>query len=305
MDGVTSEQGWQYSFEVRIGCEVEGVFPSLGCKPRVLSLIGRGRDRLLLAGVMLGLMPLEMAGAGEGLPAALTLVGSLPIVHADVLRQFGGDAESPAALRTEEVLVPRVGLLVPLEGGGTSEGLAALGARKWPLAGVDALVAQQTRGLREGHTAVGALEGPLAGVQRLVLVQVGGFGEALAADGAGEGPLARVHALMLHHAAGHRELAAAAGAAEGLGAQVRALVAQQGQWPVEGQAALSAREGLVVAVHVALVFAQIRGAHKSPPAVRAPIGFFASVGADVLAVIRRPGVCLVTERTAVWPLTCV
>lgn len=55
---------------------------------------------------MLGLMPLEVAGAGEGLAAALTLVRSLPIVHADVLRQLGRDAESPATLCTEEVLVP-------------------------------------------------------------------------------------------------------------------------------------------------------------------------------------------------------
>lgn len=280
-------------------------FPSLGCKPLVLSLIGKGRDRLLLAGVMLGLMPLEVVGAGKGLAAALTLVGPLPIVRADVLRQLGRDAESPAALRTEEVLVPRVDLLVPLEGRGTGEGLAALSARKWPLASVDALVAQQTRGLREGYTAVGALEGPLAGVQRLVLLQVGGFGETLAAGGAGEGPLARVHALMLHHAAGHGKLTAAGGATEGLGAQVRALVAQQRQWPVEGQAALGAREGLVVAVHVALVFAQIGGTHKSPPAVRAPIRFLASVGANVLAVIGGPSVCLVAEGTPVWPLACM
>lgn len=34
---------------------------------------------------------------------------------------------------------------------------------------------------------------------------------------------------------------------------------------VEGQAALGAREGLVVAVHVALVFAQVRGAHEGLP----------------------------------------
>lgn len=271
----------------------------------MLSLIRRGRNWLLLARVMFGLMSLEVVGAGEGLAAALTLVGPLPIVHADVLRQFGRDAESPAAFCTEEVLVPRMDLLVSLEGGGTGEGLAALGARKWPLAGVDALVAQQTRGLSKGYTAVGALEGPLAGVQRLVLVQVGGFGEALAAGGAREGPLARVHALVLHHAAGHGELAAAGGAAEGFGAQVRALVAQQRQWPVEGQAALGAREGLVVAVHVALVFAQIGGAHESPPAVRASIGFLPSVGADVLAMVGGPGIRLVAEGTPVWPLACV
>lgn len=176
---------------------------------------------------------------------------------------------------------------------------------KRPLAGVDALVAQQARGLCEGHTAVGALEGPLAGVQRLVLLQVGGFGEALAAGGAGEGPLARVHALMLHHAAGHGELPAARRAAERLGAQVRALVAQQRQWPVEGQATLGAWKGLVVAVHIALMFAQIGGAHEGPPAVRAPIGFLAGVGADMLAVIGGPGVRLVAKGASVWPLACV
>lgn len=286
-------------------CEVQGAFASLSCKPMALSLIGGGWGRLLLAGIVLGLVSLEVIGAGKGLAAALTLVGPLPVVHPDVLCQLGCDAEGPAAFGTEEVLVPGVDLLVPLQGGGAGEGLTALGAMKRPLAGVDALVAQQARGLREGHAAVGALEGPLARVQRLVLLQVGGFGEALAAGGAGEGPLARVHSLMLHHAAGHGELAAAGGAAERLGAQVRALVAQQRQRPVEGQATLGAREGLVVAVHVALVFAQIGGAHEGPPAVRAPIGFLAGVGADVLAVIGGPGVRLVAEGAAVGPFACM
>lgn len=58
-------------------------------------------------------------------------------------------------------------------------------------------------------------------------------------------------------------------------------------------------------MHVALVFAQIGGAHKSPAAVRAPIGFLARVSADMLAVIGGPGVRLVAEGTPVWPLACV
>lgn len=194
---------------------------------------------------------------------------------------------------------------MPLQGGGARKGLATLRAGKGPLASVDALVARQARGLREGHAAVRTLEGPLAAVQRLVLHQVGGLGEALAAGGAGEGPLAGVHTLVLHHPAGHRELPVAGGAAEGLLAQVPALVAQQRQRLVEGQAALGAREGLVVAVHVALVFAQIRRAHEGLPAVRAWVGFLAGVGADVLAVVGRPGVRLVAEGALVGPLPCV
>lgn len=95
-------------------CEVEVILASLSSTLMVLSLIGGGRDRLLLAGVMLGFVSLEVVGAGEGLAAALTLVGPLPIVQLDVLRQLGCHAEGPAALGTEEVLVPGVNLLVPL-----------------------------------------------------------------------------------------------------------------------------------------------------------------------------------------------
>lgn len=58
-------------------------------------------------------------------------------------------------------------------------------------------------------------------------------------------------------------------------------------------------------MHVALVFAQIGGAHEGPPAVRTPIGFLSSVGADVLAVIGGPGIRLVAEGASVWPLACV
>lgn len=269
-----------------------------------LSLV-RGGDGLLLAGAMFGSVPLEVVGPGEGLAAVLALVGPLSVVHPDVLGQLRGGAEGPAALCAEEALLPGVDLLVPLQRGGAGEGLAALRAGKGPLAGVDALVAHEARGLREGHAAVGALEGPPAAVQRLVLNQVGGLGEALAAGGTGEGPLAGVHALVLQHPAGHRELPVAGGAAEGLLAQVRALVAQQRQRLVEGQAALGAREGLVVAVHVALVFAEVGGAHEGLPAVRARVGFLASVGADVFAVVRGPGVGLVAEGAPVGPLARV
>lgn len=94
--------------------EVEDVLASLSSKLMVLSLIGRGRGRLLLASLMLGLMSLEVIRAGKGLAAALTLVGPFPIVHPDVLRQLGCNTKGPAALGTEEVLVPGVDLLVPL-----------------------------------------------------------------------------------------------------------------------------------------------------------------------------------------------
>lgn len=94
--------------------EVEDALVSLSSKPMVFSLIGRGRGGLLLAGLMLGLMSLEVIRAGKGLAAALTFVGPFPIVHPDVLCQLGCDAKGPAALGTEEVLVPRVDLLVPL-----------------------------------------------------------------------------------------------------------------------------------------------------------------------------------------------
>lgn len=263
------------------------------------SLVRGGGDGLLLAAAVLGSMSLEVVGAGEGLAAVLTLVGPLPVVHPNVLGQLRGNAESPAALGAEEALLPGVDLLVPLQGGGARKGLATLRARKGPLARVDELVAREARGLREGHAAVGALEGPLARVQRLVLDQVGGFGEALAAGGAGEGPLARVHALVLHHPTGHGELPVTGGAAEGLLAQVRALVAQQRQRLVEGQAALGTREGLVVAMHVALVFAQVGGAHEGLAAVRARVGFLARVRADVLAVVRGPRVGFVAEGAPV------
>lgn len=85
----------------------------------VLSLIigggGGGSNRLLLPGVMLGLVPLEVVGAGEGLAATLTLVGPLLSVHLDVLCQLTSrEAGGPAPLLTREILVPRVNLLVLL-----------------------------------------------------------------------------------------------------------------------------------------------------------------------------------------------
>lgn len=85
----------------------------------------------------------------------------------------------------------------------------------------------------------------------------------------------------------------AGGTAEGLLAQVRALVAQQLQRLVEGQPALGRREGLGVAVRVALVFAQVQGAHEGLLAVRAPVRLLARVGGG--------GYASGGPRTRCWP----
>jgi hypothetical protein len=58
-------------------------------------------------------------------------------------------------------------------------------------------------------------------------------------------------------------------------------------------------------VQIALVFAQVRGAHKGLSTVLARVWFLTSVGADVLPVVRGPGVGLIAEGTPVGPLSGV
>lgn len=64
-------------------------------------------------------------------------------------------------------------------------------------------------------------------------------------------------------------------------------MAEQGKGLVEG--AVGARKGLVV-VHVALVLAEVGGEGEGLPTVGEAVGPLARVGADVLVVVRGPGV---------------
>lgn len=106
----------------------------------------------------------EVGALREGLSTVITLVGSLPTMHAMVLQQRGGAAEALAAHSTAVGPLACVGALVLNKGGGAVEGLAAVGAAvraAWQMgAGMDG----QNRALAKALAALRALERLFPGV---------------------------------------------------------------------------------------------------------------------------------------------
>lgn len=222
-----------------------------------------------------------------------------------VLCELCGAPERLVALHADKD-PPSAGLLlVKLQRGEVAEGLAAARAAVAFLLAVDELMANETGRHGESHAALVALVRPHSAVNGLVLRQVGGLCETLAAHRAGVRTHSCVALPVLGHATGQGERHPAVGAGERSFAQVLPLVALQGEGFVEGLVAVCAWERLVVAVHVPLVLAQVRGANEVLAARIADVGLLPRVRADMLAVIRRPDVGLNAERAVIGPLAGV
>lgn len=122
------------------------------------------RDWLAAAGCVGPLVSDEVGALREGLSTVITLIRSLPTMHAMVLQQRGGATEALATHSTAVRPLACVGALVLNESRGAVEGLATVGAAvcaAWQMgAGMDG----QNGALTKALAALRALEGLFTGV---------------------------------------------------------------------------------------------------------------------------------------------
>lgn len=135
--------------------------------------------------------------------------------------------------------------------------------------------------------------------------EIGGLSESFGANRAGVGTHAAVNFSVLCHATGQGKRFPAFRTNKGPLAQMCTLVAEKRQGFVEGFATLLAEERLVVGVHVALMFPQVRGAHKILSTFLTDVRLLSGVCSDVFAEVRGPNVAFLTKRALVRSFACV